>query len=128
VLLKEVEHSPVALIDDLAGTPHGLGVVELHLAGGDPELDRLAHRGSDAGRLEQGFGRDTAAMSAGAPDLVLLNDADLHPQLRRPDRGDVTAGAAAKKDHVEGVAIRLLRHSASGCCHLSAISRQLDVK
>ena len=57
----------------------------------------LEHLGS----IEQRLRRDAADVEAGpAQRLALLDDGDLHAELRRADRADISAGAGADHDDI----------------------------
>ncbi len=62
----------------------------------------------DLGGLQDRLGRDAAPVQAGPADLVALDERDVEPELRRPERDRVPARAAAEDDDVVGVAVALL--------------------
>ena len=68
-----------------------------------PEFLGVAHAVGKRGGLEQGLGRDAAAMEAGAADLVLVDESDLQTELRGPESGRVAAGSGAEDDEIEVV-------------------------
>jgi hypothetical protein len=62
----------------------------------DAELRALPGEVGDLASVQQGLGRDAAAVQAGATDLVLLDERDRLAQFRRPKRRGVTTAAAAR--------------------------------
>ena len=85
------------------------GHVDAVEGGPDAELLALAAGVGDLGRVQQRLGRDAAAVQAGAAELVLLDQGDLHAELGRAQGAGVAAAAAAEDDEVEGPSAR------SGC-------------
>jgi hypothetical protein len=79
------------------------GHVEPRLAGEHPAGLRLAPRRQHLGAVQQGLGRDAAAVQAGAAEqLVLLDDGGLEAQGAGSGSGDVAAGSGADDDDVVG--------------------------
>ena len=77
----------------------------------DAELLALAGQVGDLAGVQQGLGGDAAAVQAGAADLVLLDEDDVQPELRRPERRGITTGATTEDDQVGG---------GGGCTHRSS--------
>jgi hypothetical protein len=70
--------------------------------------------GEQLGGVKQRLGRDAADVEAGAAQRLPAFDAGgLKPQLRRPDRGHVSARSSADHDHVEMVSA-ILQSSVPG--------------
>ena len=91
-------------LDDLVAAGGHLDVVDLGLAGElQAEVLRVPDAIGEGGRFEQRLGRDAAAVEARPADLVLVDERDLEPQLGRPERGRVAAGAGAEDDEIERV-------------------------
>ena len=67
------------------------------------ELGALACTVGDLRCVQQGLGRDTAAVQAGAADLVLLDQRHPHTELGGTERARVTTTAAAEDHEVEVV-------------------------
>jgi len=65
----------------------------------------VVHQVEHLSRAQQRLGRDATPVEADPAQVLALDEADLHAQLRAADRGDVAAGAAADDDEVE-----LMRH------------------
>jgi hypothetical protein len=81
------------LVDDLARTFDCLGIVSLDIACGYPEFFGIFYECEHGRALQQRLRRDAAAMQACAAKLVFLDDSDLHSELCRANRGDVTSRA-----------------------------------
>ena len=79
------------MIHHLIATASRNRVVEVDVAGGDPERLRMPELVEQRRALEQRFGRNAAAVQAGPADLVLLDQDDAQPQLGRADRRRVAA-------------------------------------
>ena len=80
---------------------HG-GEIELRRADDDAEGPKTVRRLVEhfAG-IEKRLGGNAADIEAGPPErLHLLDDRDLHAELRRADRTDIAAGARADDDEV----------------------------
>ena len=98
VLLEEAGHAAGQRLDDLrAAGDHG-AEVDRRLGDLDAELAGVAHLLQDVGRAQDRLGGDAGVVQAASADLVLLDHGGLHPELCRPDRGDVAAGARADDD------------------------------
>ena len=67
-----------------------------------PNRARLAGGVGDLGRVQQRLGRDAAAVQAGAPEQVLLDEGDGQPQLGGAQRAGVAAAASPEDDDVDG--------------------------
>ena len=101
VLAQEELHALVQLADHLVAAPPGDRIVEVDVAGGDPELVRVPQLVEQRGALEECLGRDAAAVQARAADLVLLDEDHAESQLGRADRRRVAAHAAPENGDVK---------------------------
>jgi len=79
------------------------GHVDADKLGLDAELFRLAGLVGDLTSVQQGLGRDTTSVQAGAAELVLLDQGDRQADLRGAQGGRVAAAAAAQDDDVAAV-------------------------
>src|SRR5690606_39002862 len=97
-----------ALLRDLLRTLARHRDVQLHAADLDAEVRQAAEPRREVRALQHRLRRDAAPVVARAAQLVRLDAPDLHPELGRPDRRDVPAGARADHNHIE----RVVRHAA----------------
>jgi hypothetical protein len=90
---------PQPVDDRLLVGQHGGHVDALE---GRPDAELLAvPRGvGDLGRVQQRLGRDTPAVQAGPPDLVLFDQGHALAELGRAQRAGVPAAAAPQHDDV----------------------------
>ena len=102
VLRDQRLHAGPHALDDGIASGGELGVVDLRLTGQvQPEVLGMPDTVGECSRLEQGLGRDAAAMQACAADLVLIDEGDLQPELGRTERGRIAACAGAEDHEVE---------------------------
>ncbi len=101
-------------LDDLVLVGVDAGHVDALEAGVDAELRGLAGRVGDLRGVEQGLRRDASHVEAGAPEVALLDQPDLQPQLGRTQRTGVAARACPEDEDVElSVRHRLSLHTIS---------------
>ncbi len=110
VLLEEKLDAFGVFVDDLLLAILSGLEVELHATDVDPEFFRAVDVLEDVGVFEERFGRNAAAMRAGATkERILLDDGHLHSELTGADAGDIAARTAADDHDVE----LLICHEAS---------------
>ena len=104
VLLEQELDAAHVLVDDRILARGQRAVVEAHAIGpGQPELDTLLrHAMEQVSRLQQRLGRDAAAVQAGAAELVSLDEAHVHAELRGANGAHV-AHPATQDQQVEGL-------------------------
>src|SRR5580704_1332300 len=101
VLAQQELHALVQLADHLIAPAPRDRVVEMDVAGGDPEGIRVAQLVEQRRTLQQRLGRDAAAVQAGTADLVLLHQHHAQPKLGRADRRRVAAHPAPENGDVK---------------------------
>src|SRR4029077_11383692 len=102
ILLHEEADAARELLRHLARPLDHLLGVEADLLGRKAELVEIVEEMVDLRRAQQRLGRDAAPVEADAAEMLALDDRRLHAELRRPDRRDITAGAGADDDEIEG--------------------------
>src|SRR5690606_18951173 len=95
VLLEQVRHSLGALLRHLLRALARSRDVQLYVADLDAEVRQVAHPRRVVRALQHRLRRDATPIVAHAAQLVRLDARDLHPELSRPARRDVPAGARA---------------------------------
>ena len=103
VLLHQPLHAHVELPRDLAAPLHHRGEVEGRLLRAQPVGRGVGHIMIDFRGPKQRLGRNAPPVEADPAQLLPLDDRHLHPELRRPDRRDIAAGAGAEDDEVVSV-------------------------
>ena len=94
VLTHQEGHPVHQLGDDLPAAGDGGAEIGSDLASCDAELIGLLEQPKHVGVAQQRLGGDAAPVEAdAAQSLALLDHGDRHPQLGRPNGGDVAAGA-----------------------------------
>ena len=96
---------PLRLPRHAARALHDGGRIEADLLGHETVILGVIHVVIDLGGTQQRLGGNAAPVQADAADVLALDDRGLEPELRRPDRRDVTAGSAADDDDVVWVVI-----------------------
>ena len=125
-------HAAVQLGDDRILPGDGLSEIELGRRrqghAHDRLFRRLGHGVIGFGGMDQRLGRNAAAIEAGAAQSPLLDQDDIQPQLTRPDRGHIAAGAASDHQHLCLQSFRLHlgvsahgRNRVAGCSSRSLI-------
>ena len=66
------------------------GVVDLHVCHPQTEVLRVAHLGQQVGGAQHRLGGNAGVVEAASPHLVALDHSRLQPELRGPDRSDVS--------------------------------------
>jgi len=90
------------------GVLEGPQLVDVHrrLAEGDAPLAGVTRLVHDLGHVQQGLGRDAAAIEAHASGILLfVDEGDLHAEVGRIEGGRVAAGTRAEHGQLD-----LLRH------------------
>ena len=91
-LVEPIDDAVLVLVD-----PRHVDALEGRL---DADLLALASGVGDLGGVEQGLGRDAAAVQAGAADLAAFDHDHREVELGGAQRAGITAAAAAKDDEV----------------------------
>ncbi len=94
------------LFRDRARALHHLVDLETWVDGGKSEVGQMVQEMVDFRSAQQCLGGNAAPVETDAAELVTLHDRRLHAELRRADRRDIAAWAAADDDNIEG----LVRH------------------
>ena len=102
----ETGRDPARALDDGRG-------VEPDLLRREPVLAGMLEVMVDLGRAQQGLGGDAAPVQADAAEMLPVDHRRFEPELRRPDRGDVSAGAGADDEDVVGIGHLRLRKLSS---------------
>ena len=101
VFLEEIKHALGELVGGGARTRDDFGEIEADFAGLDAVFfRRAADRVHRAGGVEQRLRRDASPVEAYAAGAVALDDGDAHFQLRRANRGDISARSGANYNEV----------------------------
>jgi hypothetical protein len=103
--LHQAGQALVQALDDLALVGVDLRHVDVVERAVDAELLGLLDDVDRLGRVQQGLGRDAAAVQAGAADLVLLHHDDALAELGVAQRGRVAAAAPSEDDEVDGLGL-----------------------
>jgi hypothetical protein len=77
------------------------GRIVSHLAGRQPVILGVLQVVENFRRPQQRLGRNAAPVEADAAEIFALNNGGLESELRRADRGDITARARTDDDDVE---------------------------
>ena len=88
------------IAEKLTGSDHGL-LTNIVIG--------MVHVVVDFGRSQQRLGRNTAPVQADTAKVFAFDHSNLHAQLRRPDRSDISSGPCAYDDHVETCFTHTLR-------------------
>ena len=129
VLAHEAQETFVEPLHDLAAAHRDGDRVATGLGDDEPVLVRLADPVQQVRRFEHRLGRDAAAVEAGTADLVLVDESDAEPQLPRPERGGVAAGAGTDDHEVVGIRVGrrgcrgVSRHVGQGSCGWASRTR-----
>jgi len=99
--LDQTGQAAVQTTDDLVLVLVDTGHVDCVERGPDTELLAGPHRVGDLTRVQQGLGRNTAVVQAGAAELVFLNQGDTHAEFGGADGGRVATATAAQDDEIE---------------------------
>ena len=96
-------HALIELGDDLVFIGHHRGHIDGHLLAADESvLLTMSDLMEDFGRVQEGLGRDTAYIQAGAAeDGVLFDEGYLEAELGGLNGGDITAGAGTDDNEIE---------------------------
>ena len=122
--LAQRSHAGGQLLHHRGAESLDLFPVDLHIGADDADVRAVGGRLIDLGGMQHGFGRHTAAVEAGAADLVLFDQGHLGAQLRGPDRRDITAGAAAHHQDAARVTGRGSRRGRRRSCGRRGRSRR----
>src|SRR5690606_25479109 len=83
-------NAPVQLVRDLCLAPLYAAEIDADALHRDAVILALPHLLIDFGAAKERLAGHAAPVQAGSPHLVLLDDGDLHTQLRRANRSDIT--------------------------------------
>ena len=101
VLLQQMRDAGRKLLGDRARAFDDFFQVEFHVIGGKTEFAEIMQQMIDFRGAQQRLGRDAAPVEADAAEMLGLDHRHLHFQLRRTDRRDIAARAAADHDQVK---------------------------